>query len=229
MKLPRPAYWGKLPAYGDFLRHGAPLEIQDAWRAWLAGPLARARVASTSATDQGVPWGFVMTPGCMAFSRDRYVAGIYADSCDKFGREHPFLMWFQLDCAGVSALLSVHDNALFHLSRLLLGHLKAPSVSAAEGLLAQINRLWRPQGRGVWSALRGSRDGPDFLLARAWTDGLRSDKEAAGLVGIPYSPWRDWPVTVFGDSVQAWYWQQDGQAGYVSFLSVGPEALAGGD
>lgn len=220
MNLPRPAYWGKLPAYGDFLRQGAPTDVQEAWRAWLRGPLERATQASGADAAPAMPWSFVMTPGCLAFSRDRYVAGVYARSQDKFGREHPFLLWFQLDAAGVSSLLSTHDNALFHFSRLLIGHLKATPTGGAGGLVDQINRLWRTPGGGVWSMLRRRRSAQGFAVARAGADGGPSDAKDDGLAGVPYAPWRDWPSTIFGDDTRAWYWQQDAQAGYVSFLSV---------
>jgi len=229
VKLPRPSYWGKLPAYGDFLRHGAPTGIQEVWRAWQNGPLELARTARACGVAHEMPWSFVMTPGCLKFSRDRYVAGVYADSRDKFGREHPFLLWFQLDCAGVSSLLGTHDNALFCLSRMLIAHLNAPAAGAAEGFVGQLNQLWRAPGGGVWGALRRRRDAPEFTLARAWTEGWAPVERTPGLSGVPYAPWRDWPATVFGDSAQAWYWQQDAHAGYVNFLSVGAETPAGHD
>ena len=220
MNLPRPAYWGKLPAYGDFVRQSAPSEVQEAWRTWLRGPLQRARQESRLADAHAMPWSFVMTPGCLEFSSDRYVAGVYAQSQDKFGREHPFLMWFLLDPAKVSSLLGTHDNALFCLSRLLCGHLTAPAPGLSEGLIDQINRLWRVPRGGLLRGLRRSNDGQDFAAARAWAHAGPSDGQTDGLAGVPYAPWRDWPSTIFGDSTQAWYWQQDAQAGYVSFLSV---------
>ncbi|SEJ77204.1 type VI secretion system-associated protein TagF [Achromobacter sp. NFACC18-2] len=242
MNLPRPAYWGKLPAYGDFLRQGAPLDVQQAWRQWLEGPLREAWLASGLAQAHALPWSFVLRPGCLRFSGDRYVAGVYARSQDKFGREHPFLMWFLLAPASVSSLLSTHDNPLFCLARLLHGHLAAPGVAAsgvaasgvaASGVAAsgvttprrpalvdQINRLWRPGRAGVLGALRRRKDAPDFAAARGWADGWPSDTREDGLAGVPHAPWRNWPATVFEDLSQAWYWQQDVQAGYVSFLSV---------
>ncbi|WMD20250.1 type VI secretion system-associated protein TagF [Achromobacter seleniivolatilans] len=222
MNLPHPCYWGKLPAYGDFVRHGASSDVQQAWRHWLQGPFQDARQASRLKGGYAMPWSFILTPGCLGFSRDRYVAGVYAPSHDKFGREHPFLMWFQLPAATVSALLSTHDNALFCLSRLVRGHLSAPASPAARGsgLVDQINRLWRAGGAGVWGALRRRKEAQDFTVARTWADGWPSDTKADGLAGVPYAPWRNWPSIVFGDPGQAWYWQQDVQAGYVSFLSV---------
>lgn len=222
VNLPRPAYWGKLPAYGDFLRQGASTDVQQAWRHWLQGPFQEAWQASLHAGTHLMPWSFVLRPGCVAFSRDRYVAGVYARSQDKFGREHPFLMWFQLSPAGVSTLLGTHDNALFCLSRLLRSHLTPPAVSAARGpaLTDQINRLWRPGGSGMFGALRRRKEARDLSAARTWADGWPADVQDDGLAGVPYAPWRDWPSAVFGDLGLAWYWQQDVQAGYVSFLSV---------
>jgi len=222
MNLPRPAYWGKLPAYGDFLRQGASSEMQEAWRRWLQGPFQGARRVSPAAGAYTMPWSFVLAPGCVPFSRDRYVAGVYTPSQDKFGREHPFLLWFQLAPANVSALLSTHDNALFCLSRLLRSHVAAQATQLARGasLVEQINRLWRPGGTSLWSVLRRRKARQDFSAARAWADGWPAGVREDGLAGVPHAPWRNWPASVFGDHAQAWYWQQDVQAGYVSFLSV---------
>ncbi|MFJ3461306.1 type VI secretion system-associated protein TagF [Achromobacter spanius] len=219
MNLPRPAYWGKLPAYGDFLRQGAPTDVQEAWRQWLRGPFLQARQVPPAAHAYAMPWCFVLAPGCVPFSRERYVAGVYAPSQDKFGREHPFLLWFQLAPANVSALLSTHDNALFCLSRLLRSHVATP-LGRGASLVEQINRLWRPGGAGLWSVLRRRRGAQDFSAARGWADGWPADMREDGLAGVPHAPWRNWPATVFADQAQAWYWQQDVQAGYVSFLSV---------
>ncbi len=222
VNLPRPAYWGKLPAYGDFLRQGASADVQQAWRHWLQGPFQEAWRESLQVDAYHMPWSFVLRPGCVAFSRDRYVAGVYAPSRDKFGREHPFLMWFQLSPAGVSTLLGAHDNALFCLSRLLRSHLAAPAMPAARGvgLVDQINRLWRPGGSGVLGALRRRKEVRDLSTARSWADGWPSEVRDDGLAGVPHAPWRNWPSTVFEDHGLAWYWQQDVQAGYVSFMSV---------
>jgi type VI secretion system protein ImpM len=86
-----PGFFGKVPAFGDFLSRRVPVRLRDDWEAWLAGLVVSARAA----LGEGWPgdwltaplWHFVLG---RAIAPAHGAAGILIASADRVGRMFPF-------------------------------------------------------------------------------------------------------------------------------------------
>lgn len=218
----RPSMWGKLPAFGDFVRSRVTAPQMTEWNWWLA----RHPVVGGDAQLAGghaMPWSFVLAPGSLRFSGRLYVAGVMADSCDRVGRRHPFLIFLQVKSTWLQHNLTRADNALFWMARLLARH-ASPAV-ATEPLAGKTNPSLRDELDWMWSGGRFSAwrwltrapAVPDLTFARdcaRYASGAGIDV-AKSLTGVAQMPWADWPRCL-EHSGGGWFWQQDHQSGYVS-------------
>jgi len=96
-------FFGKLPARGDFVRHGLPRGFTDPWDDWMAGVLAgsRDRLGETwvGAWLEAPIWRFSLAPGQCGGWR---VLGLMLPSVDRVGRYFPlgFAALFPADAPG---------------------------------------------------------------------------------------------------------------------------------
>ncbi len=95
--MPRPltpsvqmGFYGKLPARGDFVRHGLPRDFIDPWDQWLDGVLS---ITRSESGDAWLPayleapvWRFALPAGLCG---SRPVLGVTMPSVDKAGRYFP--------------------------------------------------------------------------------------------------------------------------------------------
>ena len=96
-------FFGKLPARGDFVRHGLPRGFTDRWDDWMAGVLATSRTrlgeAWVAAWLEAPIWRFALAPGQCGGWR---VLGLMLPSVDRVGRYFPlgFAALFPADAIG---------------------------------------------------------------------------------------------------------------------------------
>lgn len=234
MTRSRPGIWGKLPAFGDFVRLGVTTREVEDWRAWFD----RHPVERLGSTGRAwpLPWSFVLSPGVLPFSGSRYVVGAVADSSDKVGRRHPLLIYRTVPRRWLLERPGRPDDVLFLLARLLASHqtARASSEDGAAGvdaLDAQLERVWRAE-RPAWLGRFGLRREAGGLgaLREALVDSVgavdavdavdaANDKAAPSVRGVPHPPWAGWPQCLL-QGRYAWFWQQDGQGGYVDHRRI---------
>ena len=86
-----PGFFGKVPAFGDFLSRRLPVRLRDDWEAWLAGLVvaARASLGDDWPNDwlSAPLWHFVL--GRTVAPPDG-AAGVLIASADRVGRMFPF-------------------------------------------------------------------------------------------------------------------------------------------
>lgn len=91
MAEPAPGFFGKAPAFGDFLSRGMPTVFLPAWDAWLQAVMtdSRARLKGDWLSAWlGMPvWHFGFGPGLIGPGR---AFGVLIPSVDRVGRHFPF-------------------------------------------------------------------------------------------------------------------------------------------
>lgn len=86
----RAGFWGKLPARGDFVRHGLSRGFTDAWDAWMSAMLSETQDrlgGAWRALWQVAPvWRFCLRPGLCGPAA---AIGVWMPSVDHAGRAYP--------------------------------------------------------------------------------------------------------------------------------------------
>lgn len=136
---------GKLPGYGDFVRHGLPARTLEAIDRWLSQGLA----ADPREWDLGeaVSWRFRAGPDVFG---EAPLAGVMSASCDKVGRcfpiiaagvaEAPDSAWFEAVEASLDmARAEIHDlpSLIAELASI------APATAEEPPLASGASRWWR--------------------------------------------------------------------------------------
>lgn len=224
-----PAIWGKLPVFGDFVRARVTVEQIEDWQHWFERfPISAQGAPKLQA--HALPWSFVLSPGCLPFSGGRYVVGVMADSCDKVGRRHPFVIYQLVSRRWLIGSLNTPRNVLFWLARLLACH--APSAvrmpdnrGGAQSLETGLAQLWKRCQPALFQRLGLARAAPPdlesvgTLITAGGTQG-----PALELQGVVSPPWAAWPYCL-GRTQGAWFWQQDTQGRYVGQHQIAAQAL----
>jgi type VI secretion system protein ImpM len=244
-----PAAWGKLPVFGDFIRCGATVEQVEDWQRWFAVfPLTEFGAPEAAAMAAGqeqlqvqqnkpnahqLPWSFVLPPGALPFSGNHYVAGVMSNSCDKVSRRHPFVIYRLVSQNWLERYLTVPQNSLFWLARLLsrytppLLQYTDTSGGPVPSLEAQLDRLQFAQRRPRWWQRLGIDKAPDDDLHTSLQLSIILDQlgpapagdPALQLQGVSTAPWALWPSCIWQGG-GGWFWQQDHQGRYVGQLRV---------
>ena len=226
--ISEPSIWGKLPAFGDFIRHRATVEDTTAWQTWLEGvgspalaeayPLSR-RCGEPSwlqltpnpspdiATPVSTPWSFDFAPEVVPMGPESYLIGALVDSTDKVGRRHPLIAYQKVGRRWLEQHLDDARGWLFWLARLVAHHVANPSPLIS--FTQQVDQLWELH-RPRWQERFGlpSRQ-PDMRLCRAILQASGGTDAAVNLVGVGGLPWHDWPQCVWEGRVRMSFWRQD--------------------
>jgi len=208
-----PAAWGKLPAFGDFTRTRVTVAQVEDWQRWLE----RHPVAELG--DQrahALPWSFVLSPGCLPFSGGHYVIGAIAESCDRVGRRHPFVLYQTVSRRWLANNMDAPRNLLFWLARLLSLHATQAASDADTSLEGQLRQLWKLCRPTLLQRIRLVRTATALDAARDLLPLLGGPTDvAASLHGVAAPPWSDWPHCL-ARGRDAWFWQQDDAGRYVA-------------
>ncbi len=233
--------WGKLPAFGDFIRSRTSVEQVGDWRDWFQShPISemgrrmlsparrgagmgqtgsrRHAVASASVPAHPLPWSFVMSPGCLPFSGNRFVAGAMIDSCDKVGRQHPFVIFQVVSGRWLVNELVQLRNALFWQARLVSRYMPTPNgqadaTSAGVPLDVRLQRLSDAVRPRLLTRLGLRQPMPPQDMSLLLGPEHRNDI-AGALQGTSTAPWAGWPYCLTQRN-SAWFWQQDSQGRFV--------------
>lgn len=175
-----PSLWGKVPAYGDFVRHNANAEDIAAWQQWFAAypidlvvqsaavdldsPALRRKaagwfqleVSATPIKPVGGVWSFVLPPGALQptpnIPANACIVGAMADSCDKVGRMHPVVIWSALPQEAIVHLkMNVHWP--YWAARLLTRHV--PPISTPDHQIYSEISV-QQQLQDMWQESRGT-------------------------------------------------------------------------
>ncbi|MFM0068882.1 type VI secretion system-associated protein TagF [Paraburkholderia aspalathi] len=221
MNLCRPALWGKLPAFGDFVRVRVTPAQARVWELWCQRLPFFARAQSEDFPVHGIPWSFVFAPGCLSFSGRNHVIGVIADSCDRVGRRHPFVLSYVVSWRWLSSYPEHSQNVLFRLARVLALH--TPPLTDQRGggdplglsLETRLMQEFGAQRPGRWSRWIGR---PRIVEAAegemSISPPMLESDPAWALRGVPDVPWANWPACTAQQGT-AWFWQQDCWGRYV--------------
>ncbi len=160
------AAWGKLPAFADFVRIGAPSAHTQAWANWFdAVPIEslgefapRSRDTKAEAgREPGIdwhtlepaewrekrrahplPWSFVLPPRILPFAANDWVVGAMTESCDKVGRRHPFVIYQVVSDSWVKRHLREARSPAFWWARLLAQHTPPVALVSESQLQAHV-------------------------------------------------------------------------------------------
>ena len=93
MVVPEPAipgFYGKAPAFGDFVRRRLPRSVLDSWDGWLQQSIFKSREQLSEAWLEDYLtsplWRFVLSPGVCG---DHATGGVLMPSVDSVGRYYP--------------------------------------------------------------------------------------------------------------------------------------------
>lgn len=254
MSISAPAAWGKLPAYGDFVRQNATTTEVEDWQQWFAAfPVTAFGELSVKESSSGkpptdwhsleprewhekriahpLPWSFVIPPGVMPFAGNDFVVGVMTDSCDKVGRRHPFVIYQKATRAWLKRALAEPQNLPFWWARLLVPY-TPPVLQQAEtgpsiSLETRLDQLWQLH-RPNWLQRLGLGHIAPHLQASRSLVGIPPDNDPAQqLMGVTSPPWADWPQTLWLQTDLARFWQQDAQGRYVGKWQLTPRAPGG--
>ncbi|WP_439891974.1 type VI secretion system-associated protein TagF [Ralstonia sp. 25C] len=234
--------WGKLPAFGDFIRSRASAAQVEDWRHWFQchpiqemgrRPLSLQRhgsgiapdwhradaAASASVPAHPLPWSFVLSPGCLPFSGNRFVAGVMIDSCDKVGRRHPLVIFQVVSGRWLVDALAQPRNALFWQARLIARYMPTPNgqvdvACTAVPLDVRLARLFDAARPGILAKLGLRRAVPPQDMAALLGPEHQNDI-AGALRGTASAPWSRWPHCLTEQRNSGWFWQQDRQGHFV--------------
>lgn len=108
------ACFGKLPGVGDFVSRRMPYALQQFWDRWLAGGMEALKIGNTTSG-----WGLWHNTPSWAFLLPAQPGvpwaqfGVMAPSCDRVGRNFPFLVCARLQVGEIeSAVLRIAGVAL---------------------------------------------------------------------------------------------------------------------
>ncbi|CAG9170689.1 hypothetical protein LMG23992_01731 [Cupriavidus laharis] len=217
-----PSIFGKVPAMGDFVRHNAPLDQVDGWRAWfghgedaapakkpdlpLAGHgahwlhLTPPSLAGHSRLRAAEPCYFILRPRSLQFPSDgSYLIGVLAASRDRVGRRYPLVAWQAVSAQWAEQLLAAPANWLTELARLVHEHTRLPGRTS---LAAAVEALWADHRPG-WR----DRLGVSFKrLADARNQAALGDLLGGSLAG-PAEMRDDWPRILLRGGSHGSVWQ----------------------
>lgn len=179
-----PGFFGKLPAFGDFVARGLPEAFVEPWDAWLQGALtgSRDRLRETWLnTYLASPfWRFALAPGVCG--REAWL-GVLMPSVDRVGRYFPFTLAQSLAVGGDPfSLAAGAADWLAAAEDRLLGLLEWDDLDF-ERLCAELGAL--PELPAVAPA--GAEPGAGRSLAAVW----RRDLSAVSSLGEVYGPLLD--------------------------------------
>ncbi|MEC3889754.1 type VI secretion system-associated protein TagF [Xanthomonas campestris] len=86
---PRPGFYGKLPAVGDFVHRRLPETFVDPWHAAMQGLLHATGAGTATRARQAPVWRFVLMPGLAGTTA---WAGVMRASVDRVGRGFPLVI-----------------------------------------------------------------------------------------------------------------------------------------
>lgn len=157
-----PSIFGKLPGYGDFIRHNASLAQVDVWRSWFEQAVTQWSEKGSPdlrTTERGLhrcrfqagaevrpalqrtqPCYFVLKASCLDFpAAGGYVIGVLAASCDRVGRRYPLVIWQSANAHWAEQLLLAPARWLTDLAQMLHDHVQQ---CGQHGLAARVDALW---------------------------------------------------------------------------------------
>lgn len=143
-----PGFLGKMPAVGDFVRHGLPRAVADPWDGLLTDVvdlgLRRHGRDWGGVLAAGAWWRFALEPGACG---GHAAAGLLVPSLDRVGRPYPLLVAASLPDGTDAALAPFACDAWFTgLERLTAGLLAG--ACGYEGYAAGLASLGRPVPEG---------------------------------------------------------------------------------
>ncbi len=220
MKLSSLALWGKLPLSNDVVQVNLTRAQGEEWRQWFERFSDEEPERPGATCEIAVPWSFVLSPGCLAFSGRHYVVGVMAGSCDKDGGDHPFVVFFTATRRWLIRYLQQPHTPLFWLARLLSNYVPPLSCSingthTHEHLQAQLKQLWQGVKPSLWHRLVKQNTLPNWNNAQKLLSAEMINMNlTTSLCGVPIFPWAQWPHCLY-TKTGGWFWQQDDHGGYV--------------
>jgi type VI secretion system protein ImpM len=258
------ALWGKMPCRGDFIRRKLPFEQEEALEKWvgqkraLLSPQApqreskvtnglpwhslEPRTSRSPAVDPlvfgfpGQPWCFALPPRSLAFSADRYLIGVWMNSCDKVGREYPLVMIQTAAPRWVRQYFALHAERpcewLFNAARLIAHSIHVQEDEAdhpdergeqedpVARLMARLNALWSLYAPDWRHSLGGRVSLPEkeARWIRELIDPPPPDDPVWHLEGVRFLPWADWPRCLLDSPDKGYFWQQNPQGRFIGAL-----------
>jgi len=239
----RPGIWGKMPGYADYVRHNVRAGEAEAWQKWASevwlqrssrrnAAQPRAENASDewvhleyarNASDQDrVPVAFVMAPGSLSFAPAHYVQGVVVDSQDRVGRLCPLVIYQRVTPGWGARTWHEASNEsgmhlLFWLARLTAGiHDEKSDIGVLSRVVEEVCRMHSPGWRQCLGLATARPDAGQLRqVVKGFCEGRKD--EAAGLKGVRYLPWADWPRRMFRhENPLSAYWVQDLEGRYVT-------------
>ena len=198
---------------GDYFQSGASQEQTSAW--WSRFSRIN-EVPDPAASMEEPPWCFVLPPGVLWPGKE-HVLGAISLSCDRIGREFPFVVWQCVNQRGLRLSLlfgknTVSRNWLFWLSRLLVIYTGKGAIQAtAPHFERSLRRLWEAHkpGMGTWLGLQGRVPAPEIYRE------VMELLPEAPLRGVALMPWSDWPDRLWVPEALCYFWQQDHAGRYL--------------
>jgi type VI secretion system protein ImpM len=240
------ALWGKMPGCGDFIRRNLPYEQEKALEDWVRQrrgilslkkgewpwPHRRtmqedAPVDSLTSRLLGQPWCFVLHPRSLPFAGNRYLIGVWMDSCDKVGREYPLVMMQAVTPRWVKQHFALQAEQpcewLFNAARIIANSIYAQKgkkdqfasqeelVDPVAFLWVRLNALWLIYTPRWYNFLRNRILPPlqDTYRIQELVGDPKPDDPALFLDGVRFLPWADWPDCLQSSRTREYFWQQD--------------------
>lgn len=240
----QPSIWGKLPGYGDYVRHHVSVEQAQVWQrwtsdVWLNRPAVRHIVPRPKSRGSECGWthlkqpkatpdltrvaiAFVMPPGRLLFAPKHYVQGVMIDSHDRVGRACPLIIYQcitpeRAQRAWCPDGQSDRIHVLFWLARLAAQvHDERLDIAKLSSSVDEVCRLHEPGWSHHLGADQVTMKNAD-LRRLVNQFGNPSNDQATGLKGVRHLPWADWPQRLFRNQhQQSAFWVQDSEGCYVT-------------
>jgi type VI secretion system protein ImpM len=258
------ALWGKMPCRGDFIRRNLPFEQEEALEKWVGQKRAillpqdapperqvtngipwhslEPRARRSSSVDPlafgypAQPWCFALPPRSLPFSADRYLIGVWMNSCDKVGREYPLVMFQTAARRWAGQYFALHADWpcewLFNAARLIAHSIHAQEDEADHPgsrkealdpiamLMARLNALWSLYAPG-WRNFLGERISMPKKEAhwiRELIDPPLPDDPVWHLEGVRFLPWADWPRCLLDSPDKGYFWQQNPHGRFIGAI-----------
>ncbi|CAJ0803689.1 hypothetical protein LMG19083_03928 [Ralstonia psammae] len=154
-----PSIFGKLPALGDYVRHNAPLEQVEAWRAWFDAADAESSRRQSPPPHHAHQYKYgratflLLSARELVFPGDGYVVGVAMPSHDRVGRRYPLVVWQSATGYWAEQLLEAPATWLTNLARTMYEHVH---LREKQNLAAAVDALWAWH-RPYWRSRYGIR------------------------------------------------------------------------
>lgn len=212
-------YFGKIPAARDFVFHGLPVRVTEAWAEIAAGWMASLRSEGEEVFQRNVlsspVWRFLMPAGFGGKAGVNGAAGLMAGSIDGAGRAFPFaVLLVSREAAGIQRPDARLDKALDRIEAAMLGFMedqvaKEEFVETLKAVTTDLSLVVRETATGSPLLAEAEKAACFIGVDPAWS-GERA-AQASSLSSSPATSLSLNPASPPAGSSES-YWWHDGHA-----------------